>query len=148
MIEKALDLVLLTLIPWIELRGSIPYGISHGLDPFTTFFLCVAVNIAIIPLIFLFLKHIFPFFEHWKISQHVLKRTRKKSKKYVKKYGYLGLTLFVAVPLPGSGVYSGSIATYVFDIPRKKALSAIATGTAIAGVIVTLGSIGIFSVIL
>lgn len=147
MIEKAIDLVLLTLIPWIELRGSIPYGISHGLDPLTTFLICVIVNIAMIPVIFLFLKHIFPFFEHWNISQHVLEKTRKKSEKYVNKYGYPGLALFVAIPLPGSGVYSGSIATYIFDIPRKEALSAIAIGTIIAGILVTLGSIGFFSML-
>ncbi len=137
-----LELALLTLTPGIELRGAIPYGIAIGMDPLTVAVFSVVVNIALIFPVFIFLDYVFPFFENWKISKFFVKRIQKKSKPYLDKYGFLGLALFVAVPLPGSGVYSGCLAAYLFGIKKKTSTPAIALGTVVAGLIVLFISAG------
>ena len=146
--DKILQLVILTLTPFMELRASIPAGIAMHYNPIAVFGITVAANIFLIYPIFFFLDHIFPHVEHWSISQKILNRTRERSKKYVDKYGMLGLALFVAIPLPGSGAYSGALAAYILNIPRVKAMHSIALGVLIAGLLVTLASVGFFKFIL
>ncbi|NLO88980.1 MAG: small multi-drug export protein [Clostridia bacterium] len=81
-----------------------------------------------------------------KIIEYILERTRKKSDQ-VQKYGALGLMLFVAVPLPGTGVWTGSLLAYLFGIKFWYALPALWGGMLVAGVIVTLASLGVIKVI-
>jgi uncharacterized membrane protein len=143
-----LYLVAITLIPWIELRGAIPLGIAMGIDPFQVFLVCTLVNIAIIPPAFLFLDIFFPFFENIPLIKPLLMKTRKKSSKYVEKYGGYGLAIFVAIPLPGSGAYSGALAAKIFCVDRKIALCSITAGVVAAGLLVTLLSTGLFKLVL
>ncbi len=143
--EKLVEVMLVTLLPWAELRGAIPLGIAYGLNPLLVFVFAVGLNIALIPVIFFFLDRLFPYFEHWKITQSLLSHVRRKTEPYVKKYGFLGLTIFTAIPFPGSGVYSACLASDIFDVPREKAVAAIAWGVLIAGAIVTLLSVGVLS---
>ncbi|MBN3037181.1 MAG: small multi-drug export protein [Candidatus Diapherotrites archaeon] len=148
MLLDLVQLMVLTCLPWLELRGSIPAGIAMGLDPFSVFVVCTGVNMLLVFPVFVFLDHVFPFVEHWRLSQWVLRGVRRKSHKLVQKYGPLGLALFVAVPLPGTGAYAGSLAAYVFGVDRRMAVNAVALGVLFAGVFVTLLSSGVFSLLL
>lgn len=131
------QLIISTLIPWLELRGSIPYGILVlEMDPLTVFLICVLVNIALVFPTLVILNFVFPYIENIKIVNSLLQRARKKSEKYIDKYGFIGLALFVAIPLPGTGAYSGSIAAYIFNIKKRKAFPAISLGVTIAGILV------------
>ena len=148
MFSEFLQLFFLTLVPWIELRGSIPYGIALGLNPILVLLFCIVVNILLLLPLFFFLDHLFPFIRHWAIIDKIVMRVQAKSEKYVDRWGFVGLALFVGVPLPGSGVYSGALAAYLLGIPKKKAFQAIVLGVAIAGVVVFLGSLLIKSTLL
>lgn len=138
-------LLSISVLPLIELRGAIPVGIAMGFNPILVFFICTITNILIIPVLFFFMDYIFPFFEHLPIVHRVLDRVHRKTHKYVAKYGTIGLALFVAVPLPGSGAYSGVLAAYIFEIEKKHAFPAIAIGVVAAGLAVTLLSTGVLA---
>jgi uncharacterized membrane protein len=129
-------------LPISELRGAIPVAMGiYGMGPFEAYFLSVLGNIIpVIPLL-LFLEpvsgylrryHIFDVFFTWLFS-----RTRRNHTENFEKYGLLALTIFVAVPLPVTGAWTGCAAAFVFGIKFKHALPAIAAGVMIAGVIVT-----------
>ena len=118
MFSEFLQLFFLTLVPWIELRGSIPYGIALGLNPILVLLFCIVVNILLLLPLFFFLDHLFPFIRHWAIIDKIVMRVQTKSEKYVDRWGFVGLALFVGVPLPGSGVYSGALAAYLLGIPK------------------------------
>ena len=138
---------LITLIPAIELRGGILYGIGVGENPFLVFLVCTIANILLIFPTFFFLSYIFPFFEHLPIIQPLLESTRRKTHPYVEKYGFIGLAIFVAVPLPGTGAYTGALGAYLLGMKKRKAIPAIAIGVVIAGIVVTLAAIGFFGAI-
>ncbi len=135
-------IILLCLLPVAELRGGIPLALSKGYDPIFAFIFCVIINILDIPIMFYFMDRIhnilmknktYKSFFEWRINT-----VRKKIEKSVERYGYLGLALFVAIPLPGTGAYTGVIAAWILNLKRKNSYLAIALGVAIAGVIVTI----------
>jgi len=137
-----LILIGITLLPFLELRASIPYGILNtNLNWMTVFFICVLANIILAPIAYFFLDkivHLFFFikpFQRW--YQRKIEKTQKKIHKYVEKYGEIGLAIFIAVPLPGSGVYTGAIAAYVLGMSYKDFIKAAIIGVIIAGVLVT-----------
>ena len=138
-----LYVILVTLLPWVELRGSIPLAIAMGYSPLSAFLLCTAVNILIMFPVFVFLDLFFPFvYRHFPVFEHAVMSTREKGRQYVRKYGVIGLALFVAVPLPGTGVYSGVLAAYLLGLSRHRTYTAISLGALFAGVLVTLLSTG------
>lgn len=143
-LDNILYIILITLIPWIELRGSIPYSILVlQLDPLFVFLIAIAANILIIIPVFIVLHFLFDFFAEIPFIERRLEKLHKKTHKHVERYGFWALALFVAVPFPGTGAYAGSLLTYVFDMPKKKAFLAIALGVIIAGILVTLISLGL-----
>lgn len=140
--NEILVLIGLTLLPFLELRASIPYGILNtNLNWVTVFLICVIANIILAPIAYFFLDKIV----HWfffikpfeRFYKHKVEKTQKKIHKYVEKYGEIGLALFIAIPLPGSGVYTGAIAAYVLGMSYKDFIKAATIGVFIAGVIVT-----------
>jgi len=145
--------LLIALIPIGELRVAIPVGIlSFDLPWWSAYIFAVIGNM--IPVFFLlyllepvykFLDKRSPFFH--RMFEWVFKRTRRKLEKKVQKYGVWALMLFVMVPLPITGAWTGSIAAFIFGMKYKKALLAIFLGVLIAGVIVTLISVGAFDAI-
>ena len=146
MLEKIVILVLLTLIPFLELRASIPYGILVlRMDWLTVFIVCVLANILLAPLIYVFTHKIMWLFLkiEWinKIYKRLVIRTQKKVKPYVEKYGKIGLALFIGLPLPGSGVYSGGLGAYLLGFKFKDYVVASIIGVLIAGVVMTLISL-------
>ncbi len=145
-----LTLIFITLLPYVELRGSIPVGIlGLGLEPGTVFAICTLVNVLLIPPIFLLLDFAFErvFRIPW-FHRHIrgkVESVRRSSKRRIERYGLLGLMAFVAIPLPGTGAYTGCLAAYLLDMERGRASGAVALGVVVAGVLVTLASMGVFS---
>jgi len=133
--------ILLSMAPVSELRGGIPWAILNGVNPITAYIVCVLANIAIVPVIFLFLKTLNGYFcrikPYKKLFDKFVERTRKKLHKKVEKYGYFGLTLFVAIPLPVTGAWTGTLGAWLFGMDKLKSMLAILLGVLIAGVIVT-----------
>ncbi|MBS3133374.1 small multi-drug export protein [Candidatus Woesearchaeota archaeon] len=133
--------ILLSMLPVSELRGAIPYGIIYGLNPVLVFITAVVSNILVIPIIFVFLNYIHNHLMRIKIYEGMfgrfIERVRRKAHPRILKYGYLGLTLFVAVPLPVTGAYTGTLAAWLFGMERKKAFLALSLGVVMAGIIVT-----------
>ena len=133
--------IFLSMAPISELRGGIPFAMLNGINPLAAYIICVIANIAVVPLIFFFLDTLHHQFYRIKVYKRIfdkfVERTRKKLHKKVEKYGYLGLTLFVAVPLPVTGAWTGTLGAWLFGMDKMKAMLAILLGVLIAGVIVT-----------
>ncbi|MBT7237606.1 small multi-drug export protein [Candidatus Woesearchaeota archaeon] len=144
--------IILSALPIAELRGGIPLAMSSGASIGSIFFLCVLANILIIPLIFLFLDFLHERFLEKRfyrvLFSKVVNKTRKKIEHRIgTKWEYFALFLLVAIPLPGTGAYTGSLAAWLFKLNRKKSILVIALGVIIAGILVTLASLGIYSFI-
>lgn len=147
-LDNVIYLIIITILPWIELRGSIPLGIlAYGMDPLLVFLICVIANILLIIPAFIILHFVFGWLSTKKFAAKPLRKLHSKSKKYIDKYGFWGLMVFVAIPLPGTGAYAGSFVAHLFDIEKKRAFIAIALGVIIAGIIVTAASIGLLPLV-
>jgi uncharacterized membrane protein len=150
---KLIIAILLTLVPLIELRLGLPlaitYAIEEGISVWPIFLLIVLLNILLIFLVFFFLDYFHEHLIKWKfyrkIFGKVLKRIQKKVDKFEKrqgKWGFLALTLFVSVPLPGTGAWSGCLVSWILGLERKKSILAIALGVIIAGTIIFFATLG------
>ena len=146
-INPLLYAILISMLPFGELRIGIPLAAATGINLLSAFLLCTLANIVAIPLVFLFLDtlHILLMKMKWyeRLFKRVIHRVRKKVTKYVEKYGYVGLLLYVSIPLPVSGAWTGVLGAWLFGMDRKKSMIAIACGVIIAGVAVTLAMAGI-----
>lgn len=142
MLTKILWLVGLTMVPALELRASIPFGLIEGeLSPAVVVAVCIAANAALAPLVWVFLNYGVDFFlkVEWidSLYQRLVVRARTNVAQYVEKYGTLGLALFIGVPLPGSGVYSGCLGAYLLGFGFRQYMVAATLGVVIAGALVT-----------
>lgn len=136
--------IVLSLLPVSELRGGIPVAIASGMDWFTAYTVCVIANFLIIFPVLFFLDYLH---EHFlKISLYdklfnlYVERVRKKVELKLQEqtWEYLVLFLFVAVPFPGTGAYTGCLIAWLFNLDRKKSILTIGLGVMAAGIIVTL----------
>lgn len=132
---------LISMLPFVELRGAIPYGFIMGLNPVVIFIVAVAGNMVPVPLILIFLEDIERYFRRWRriarLMDYIFNRTYEKANKKMRRWEYLALISFVAVPLPGTGAWTGALVAYLFKIDVKKATLMVFAGVLIAGVIVT-----------
>ncbi len=144
--EIALTL-LLTVLPISELRGGIPLGISLGLDPLFTFFIAVIANALMFFPIFFGLRLFYDkLLSRIPLFNKYLDSVRKRGKPKVDRYGFWGLTFFVALPLPITGVYTGTALAWLLGVDWRKAFPPIGIGVIIAGVVVLLGALGVVEV--
>ena len=141
MLNDLIVMAVFTLLPFLELRVSIPYGILLGYSWWVVFVVCVIFNIILAPIVYLFwnkLIHLLKWIKPIdKVYHKTIERVQKKSRKYVEKYGELGLAIFIGIPLPGSGVWSGALAATIFGLKFRKYMIASIIGVLIAGIIVT-----------
>jgi uncharacterized membrane protein len=148
-IEEISRIALLTLLPLLELRASIPIGIGMGVPWPLVFLTAVIVNILLGPIIYIIIDKFIHFLTEYKwfrvIYYKLLRRTQRRIHKYVEKYGEWAVAIFIAVPLPGSGSYSGALAAYIIGLSYKKFIISNIIGVTIAGIIVTIASLGLFS---
>ena len=138
---------LISMIPLLELRGSIIVAGGLLKLPFIqTFIAAVLGNMLPIPFILLFIKKIFSWMKKSKklkkVPEWCEKRAMKNSQQ-IEKYGYLGLFLFVAIPLPGTGAWTGSLIASLFEMKTGKCLISILLGVMTAGLIMSLLSFGL-----
>jgi len=141
--HKIALVLLVTISPISELRGGIPLGISLGLDPLLTFCIAVITNAILFFPVLLVLKLFYDgILSRFQIFNRYLDSVRRKGKPKVDKYGSLALALFVAIPLPVTGVYTASILSWLLSMDWRKAFPAIALGVIVAGIIVILITLG------
>ncbi|OIP69511.1 hypothetical protein AUK42_05155 [Candidatus Atribacteria bacterium CG2_30_33_13] len=151
MIINILKIAFISALPITELRGAIPIALTiYKMPVFPAYFFAVLGNIVPVIFLLLYLKPFSDFLCRWHFLniffKWLFKRTHQYEEKF-EKYGALFLLVFVAVPLPGTGAWTGSIAAFVFGIRFWYAFPAIVGGIIIAGIIVTLTSLGIISFI-
>ncbi len=144
---SALLIVAVSAAPVAELRGGIPLAISLGYPPAAAYLLAILGNLLIVPVLLLGFRYGEDLLLRWRTSrvplERVLARTRRRGR-LVERAGPIALLLLVAIPLPGTGAWTGAIAARVFGIPMRKALPWIAVGVLLAGIVVLLVSLGLF----
>lgn len=137
---------LVSMFPLVELRGSIPLGISLGLPYVKTFWLAFFGSLIPVPFILLLIRPLFRWMRKFprfkKIVEKIEARAEKKEVN-IQKWGVIGLILFVGVPIPGSGVWMGSLIASMLQMRIKYALPAIMLGNLIAGVLMSVLSYGV-----
>ena len=140
--------ILLSVLPIGELRAGIPVAHAAGTPLITAALICTLANIIIIPFIFLFLNTLHKWFMkikfYKKLFNKIIEKVRHKIEHHVNTWGYIGLALFVAIPLPGSGAYTGTLGAWIFGLDQKKSMIAIAIGVIIAGIAITIISANLF----
>lgn len=137
---------LVSMVPIIELRGALPIATGAGLDWRIAIVVAIIGNLVPVPFIIMFIRKIFA----WMRKQNnffgkVVEKLENKAfskRDTIDKYGPWGLWLFVAIPLPGTGAWTGALIAALLDIPLKKSFPAIATGVITAGIIVAFVSYG------
>jgi uncharacterized membrane protein len=133
--------LILSILPISELRGGIPFALLNGYPIVTAYVGCVAVNFLVGPLVFLFLNTIhrllFAIAIYRKLFGWFERSVRHRTARLIERYGFLGVTIFVAIPLPVTGAYTGSLAAWLFNLDWRRSMLAVMAGVIIAGIIVT-----------
>ena len=133
--------LLLSMIPVVELRGGIPFGVAAGLPVWAAYLAAVIGNLLPVPFIVVYIRRIFMFMrQHMPRLNSVVDKMEQKAhlkSASVLKYQYLGLAIFVAIPLPGTGAWTGSLAAAFLDMRLRKAFPAVLLGVLTAGCIMT-----------
>lgn len=133
---------IVSMLPVIELRGAIPVGVGMGLSYFESFIISFIGNIIPVYFIVKYIRPLFDFFSRWKFFKKIIdwateKATRKiEESEKLQNFVSLGLFLFVAIPVPGTGAWIGSLIANFLDLPPKKAIPPIIAGVLTAGIIV------------
>lgn len=143
-----LKVFIVSVLPIFELRGAIPMGIALGYEPVYVFFVAFLGSILPSPFIYFCSKSIFAMLRNTDIFKSFVtklsSRTLKKGRN-IKRYGFLGLVLFVGIPLPGTGVWTGSLAASLLNLDFKKSFVSIVIGNLIAGIVLIFISCVAFS---
>lgn len=147
----ALTTFIIAMVPVIELRGAIPYGVIQGLGIWEAFGLSVIGNLLPIPFLIIFTRKVFEWLRtksEW-LDRFVSKLEQKAEEKkgVVEKFQFVGLVILVAVPLPGTGAWTGALVAAMMDMRLKRAMPAIAVGVLIAGIIVSVLTFGVGALI-
>lgn len=141
----------ISMLPVIELRGGIPYGVGFGLNPWLALLVAMLGNLAPIPFILLLLDKILEWMKKQKgiigSAANFLENKAYKNQGTIEKYKALGLIILVAIPLPGTGAWTGALVATVLRINRKTAFPCIIIGVIIAGIVVTAISYGFASLL-
>ena len=139
-LAKCAMTLLIAMMPILELRGAIPYGLARGLPFWPVFGLSLVGNLIPAPFIILFIRRIFLFLRRSTRLGPTIDRLERKAHvkgRIMNKYKTLGLFILVAIPLPGTGAWTGALVAGVLDIRMRNALPAISLGVLAAGLIVT-----------
>lgn len=148
-IPGELTVFILSMVPLVELRGGILAAKALNVEMWKAFLICLAGTLLPIPFILLFIRKIMDWMRNTKLVKLVDKLEAKAAQKIekIEKYETLGLTIFVAIPLPGTGAWSGALAAAIMKMKFKYAMLSIAVGSMIADVIMCLVSYGVLGLI-
>ena len=149
-----LIIFLISMVPLIELRGAIPYAVGFQCDMVWAYIIAILGNMLPVPFIYLFARKILLWGKDkkfiGKFFTFCLEKGEKGGRKLQEKSGrglYVALMLFVGIPLPGTGAWTGTLAASILDMDFKKSVIAVLLGVILAGVIMGLASMGIFGAI-
>ena len=142
--------LLVSMVPIVELRGGIPFGVAAGLPVWQAYLAAVIGNILPAPFIIVYIRRIFQWLRRKmprlnRVVDKLEQKAHLKGQK-VTKYKYLGLAIFVAVPLPGTGAWTGALAAAFLDMPLRKALPSIIAGVLVAGIAISILTFGVASI--
>ncbi len=154
MLKNYLIIFLISMVPLIELRGAIPYAVGFDLPLLPSYIICILGNMLPVPIIFLFARKVL----EWGADKPVigkfftfcLEKGHKGGVKLQQKAGrglFVALLLFVGIPLPGTGAWTGTLAASLLDMDFKSSVTAVLLGVILAGVIMGLLSAGVFGAI-
>jgi len=155
MFTKYLLAFLVSMIPVLELRGGVPFAISLGIGYFPALAICVLGNMVPVPFIYFFARKLLKWGSQrkyiGKICTTLLTKGEHAGQKLVKKTGrgglFVALLLFVGIPLPGTGAWTGTMAASFLDMGFKSTVVSVSLGVILAGCIMALGSLGVFSLL-
>ncbi len=155
MLKKYLVVFFISMVPLIELRGAIPYAIGYNLPILPSYVVAIIGNMLPVPIIYLFARRVLEFGKDkkyiGKFFTWCLKKGEAGGKKLQEKAGkglYWALFIFVGIPLPGTGAWTGTLAASILDMDFKKSVIAVMGGVILAGIIMGILSLGIFKGIL
>ncbi len=155
MLKKYLIVFFVSMVPLIELRGAIPYAIGYNLPILPSYIVAIIGNMLPVPIIYLFARRVLEFGKDkkyiGKFFTWCLKKGEAGGKKLQEKAGkglYWALFIFVGIPLPGTGAWTGTLAASILDMDFKKSVIAVMGGVILAGIIMGILSLGIFKGIL
>lgn len=150
-VSKEFVIFFISMVPILELRGGLLVASLIGVPITTAAPICIVGNIIPIPFILLFIKKIFKLLKKVKIFRGIIEKLESRAmgkSDSIKKYEFWGLVLFVGIPLPGTGAWTGSLIAALLDIDFKKAILAELLGIAIATVIMSVFSYGLLGALL
>ena len=154
MIKNYLIIFLISMIPLIELRGAIPVSQAMQLPIIPSYIICILGNMIPVPIIYLFARKFLEWGQNKKIiggiCRFFLEKGTKAGDKLQSKAGrgiFLALLLFVGIPLPGTGAWTGTLAASFLNMKFKQTVIAVMLGVLLAGLIMMAGSLGLFSAI-
>ncbi|MEL4307756.1 small multi-drug export protein [Joostella sp. CR20] len=120
--------MLWSISPFGEAKVGIPYAVFNGVNMYVAFVACFAANVLVFPVMTFFLDYLNRYLLRWgfykRTALKVARRVKNGAGSNIKKFGFWGIILFVMLPVPGTGVYAGSIASYLFGMPYKQAFLA------------------------
>lgn len=137
------------MVPVLELRGAIPIGVAGGVPVLIAMLIAMLGNLVPIPILILFTRKVFDWLKtkgRIKILVEKLEAKAHAKSEIVQKYEWWGLCILVAIPLPGTGAWTGALVAAVLGMRLKKAMPAIAVGVLIAGIIVTCVTYGVTAI--
>ena len=150
MLTKKLFLFFLSMVPVIELRGAIPLGMAWGIPMWQTYLISVIGNILPVPILVVFARRVLFWCATWPKVGHFFQKIIDIGNRKIGKLGsyeLLGLYIFVAIPLPGTGAWTGTLAASILDMDFKTSVLAVMGGVLLASVIMLLASSGVFGAI-
>ncbi len=146
---KILATFLISMVPIIELRGALPIGVGMGLPPLTALIVSIIGNMVPVPFIILFIRKILDWMHRFETFDRIATKLEAKAEKggeKIVKYEMFGLFLLVAIPLPGTGAWTGSLVAAFFNLRLKNAVPVIFLGVIAAGIVVFLITYGVVAI--
>lgn len=145
-ISKDIIIFIISLMPILELRGGLLAASLLDVEFVRAATICIIGNVLPIPFVLLFLKYVLDILSKWNVTKKIVNWLEKKveeKREQIDKYGYLGLILFVGIPLPGTGAWTGTLLAVMLGLSRKKSFVCIMLGVLIAAIIMSVLSYGI-----
>ncbi len=148
--KKCLIAFLVSMVPLIEIRGGIPIALATGVNPVLAYAICIVGNMLPVPIIFFFARKVLEWGKDkkyiGKFFTFCLEKGHKGGQKLLagKKGAYIALMLFVGIPLPGTGAWTGTLAASILDLDFKKSTAAVMCGVVLAGII--MGVLSMFGI--
>lgn len=145
-LNKDVIIFIISLMPILELRGGMLAASLLHVEFLRALCICIVGNLLPIPFILIFLEKVLNLFEKWSVTSKVVKWLEKKvdsKRSQIDKYGYLGLVLFVGIPLPGTGAWTGTLIAIMLGLDKKKSFICILIGVLMASIIMSILSYGV-----